>query len=87
MNNKSLVNLKFAWEVPGLGTFRIEAMSELRPDILKPLGWHTYSRCMARADVMAVRAVSQFNDPGLAYRASFFEAFRNRHNVPKGWHI
>ena len=83
MNNRSLTNLKFAWEVPGQGKFRIDTSLILRPDILKPLGWHTASRVYARRIVAVIRA----KGPSPALLEAFRYSVNNRHNVPKGWHI
>ena len=84
MNNKSLVNLKFAWEVPGLGTFRIDTSAILRPEILKPLGWHSYSRIMVRRLIEEVRTVPYDHAEIVG---EIYHYFNNRHYPEKGWHI
>lgn len=92
MNNRSLVNLKFTWHVLDNEEFRIETMSRLDLETLKPLGWHTYSRAMVRKIVSMYRAIQA--DPSYAVTDDDSDVlddirhhFRNRHNVPKGWHI
>jgi len=84
MNNKSLVNLKFTWHVPGLGEFRIDGnWPASNHCVLKPLGWHTASRAWARRIVSIIR----LEGPSPALLEAFRYSVNNRHDVPKGWHL
>lgn len=90
MNNRALVNLKQI--MPATGQAIVTSNTIIRPDILKPLGWHSFNRVKVAKLVLQVKQTEAgtywHTDKWLNHKVcldAIRAAFKSRHNPPKGW--